>query len=215
MAEKNICPLCEEKLGFFYRGFWSINAPKLLDSAVCEDCHRQLCRLLQFKKHWIPKDQVNQNPWRLMKWEHTEEISVTDAKALFDLRDQLCAAAGQSLGVSSGNTFVSVQSFRLTPHPPVAIHRVKKLSLKAAVGGLVLRGSFKKGDTVTLLHQGEILQREIIELAPCKNGAFKSNECYSMLESNVHKQELKAGDEGWLLLDLDGITPDGGVFLMG
>ena len=54
------CALCNRKLGFFYTGFWSTNAAKLSDGALCEKCASEVDRLLASKREWMKESVLQQ-----------------------------------------------------------------------------------------------------------------------------------------------------------
>ena len=90
------CSLCDERLGFFRTGFWSINAKWLKDGVICDRCHEKLELLAKYKNRWIPKERKKEAPFSYLANKALGSLDVQGAKTVLEASEafgtQLCSA---------------------------------------------------------------------------------------------------------------------------
>ena len=193
------CALCDQKLGFFRTGFWSINAGALADGALCAKCKERVERLLATKREWMKASVLQKSSWNLFNTKNMHKMPLQTAKEMFAAKkavDQECLAA---FGSGKTSLFRIEDAIRIEPTAiQVGIARAKRLKNKTVVFGTMERGSLSKNDQVQIQQDSGTDSAAILEayVYDCEENTIDI-----CLRANMGKHQLTAGERGWLVLD--------------
>ncbi len=200
------CDICGNKLGFFYTGFWSVNAKQLMDCVLCNDCDKKLNLLLKHRNRWIKKAVRKEKPFSLYTPAQKHLIDLNGIKQCFEFAKAFGTEYLSSFGEEYGSIFYSQEAFHLdTPPLMVGIKRSKLLNNKMVVFGYVQMGCFKQGNKVLIDLGKRVVEASVLEayVYDCEENTLTVN-----LRSNMGKQRLDQWQVGWLALDTEEDLPD-------
>ena len=205
------CSLCDQKLGFFRTGFWSINAGTLADGALCEKCKARVEQLLATKREWMRASALQKSSWNLFNTKNMHKMPLQTAKEMLAAKeavDQGCLAA---FGNDKTSLFQIEDAIRIEPTAiQVGIARAKQLKNKVIVFGMVERGSFGKNDQVQIQQDRDTDSTVILEAYVCD---CEENTIDVSLRANMGKHRLHAGERGWLVLDYEACVEVGNIIV--
>ena len=205
------CSLCDNKLGFFHTGFWSINTSKLADGVLCAKCKEQVDRLLATKREWMKASALRQASWYPFNTNNWYRMPLQTAKEMIaakEAADQRCLA---SFGNDKTSLFRIEDAIRIEPTTiQVGVARAKRLKNKVVVFGTMERGSFSKNDQVQIQQDIGTDSTVILEayVYDCEENTI--DVC---LRANTGKHRLTAGERGWLVLDDESCVEVGNVIV--
>ena len=195
------CDLCGKRVGFLHTGFWSINAKHLSDGVICERCYKKFVTLVKFRTKWIPRKLSKELPYSSLTSKNWQSLSVQDAMTILEAPQKL----GQEELVTLGPNYTSI--FRMKDAvfiEPTALQtgvvRAEALKNKIVLFGFVQVGTFKKGDSVLILDDGERREATILE-AYVFDPEVPENDLDVLLKAHMGKQRLEQWQQGWLILD--------------
>ena len=200
------CDICGNKLGFFYTGFWSVNAKQLRDCVLCNDCDKKLDLLLKHHNRWIKKAVRKEMPFSLYTPAKKLLIDLNGVKQCFEFAKAFGTEYLSSFGEEYGSIFYAQEAFHLdTPPLMVGIKRSKLLNNKMVVFGYVQMGCFKQGDKVLIDLGKRVVEASVLEayVYDCKENTLTVN-----LRANMGKQRLDQWQIGWLALNTEEDLPD-------
>ena len=195
------CSLCDERLGFFRTGFWSINAGTLADGVLCAKCKEQVERLLATKREWMKASALRQASWYPFNTNNWHKMPLQTAKEMIAAKeavDQRCLAA---FGNDKTSLFRIEEAIRIEPTAiQVGIARAKRLKNKVVVFGTMERGSFSKNSQVEIEQSNSTESTSVLDayVYDCEENTI--DVC---LRANMGKHQLTAGERGWLVLNYE------------
>ena len=206
------CSLCDERLGFFRTGFWSINAGAMADGVLCAKCKEQIERLLVTKREWTKASALRQASWYPFNTNNWHRMPLQTAKEMIAAKesvDQRCLAA---FGSDKTSLFRIEDAIRIEPTAiQVGVARAKRLKNKVVVFGTVDRGSFSKNSQVEIEQSNSKESTSVLEayVYDCEENTI--DVC---LRANMGKHRLTAGEHGWLVLNYERDV-ESGRFIVG
>lgn len=205
------CALCDQKLGFFRTGFWSINAGALTDGALCAKCKERVERLLATKREWMKASVLQKSSWNLFNTKNMHKIPLQTVKEMIAAKeavDQECLAA---FGSDKASLFRIEDAIQIEPTAiQVGVARAKRLQNKVVVFGTVECGSFSKNDQVQIQQGSTADSAAILEayVYDCEENTLEI-----CLRANMGKHQLTTGERGWLVLDYEACVELGNVIV--
>ena len=134
-----------------------------------------------------------------------EEVKAVAAELDAEVKEALDKVGGDYEAV-----FIVGDVWQIAPKPlEVGLKRSKELQNKTVVSGTVQSGGFINGDEVILKHGGADIKTTVIQ-------SFKNTgiEFETELAANTQKKGVVAGDQAWLILDVEGGVDHGDVVVM-
>ncbi len=179
--EKKICPICGKETSFF--------KSTLLNDGnyVCDDCVNRLSTI------------IGDTPFGDL---NLEDVQRAAAQLESEAKEVMASVGGDFEAVMKVNDV-----WQIAPKPlEVGLKRSKELQNKTVVAGLVQTGGFANGDEVILKHGGADIKTKVIQ-------SFKNTgiEFETELAANTQKKGVVAGDQAWLILDLESGVDHGDI----
>ena len=170
-GEKPKCPICGREMGFFSK-------TELADGAICDQCVARAQSLIGD---------------RLIA-----EMSVGAVKAAVAEEDEINAKLAAAFGGEYPNLFKVEFSHPISPKATdVGIRRAGAMKNAIAAKGVVVSGSFDKGEAAVIRVPHPPVPAQLIESAPFTEGEAVD----STLAAHLYKGAVGAGKTAWLILD--------------
>lgn len=206
------CSLCDQKLGFFRTGFWSINAGALADGVLCAKCKEQVERLLDTKREWMKASALRQASWYPFNTNNWHRMPLQTAKEMIAAKEAVDQRRLAAFGNDKTSLFRIEEAIRIEPTAiQVGVARAKRLKNKVVVFGTVERGSFSKNSQVEIEQRNSKESTSVLEayVYDCEENTI--DVC---LRANMGKHRLTAGERGWLVLNYERDV-ESGRFIVG
>lgn len=206
------CSLCDQKLGFFRTGFWSINAGALADGVLCAKCKEQVERLLATKRKWMQASALQKSSWNLFNTKNMHKMPLQTAKEMIVAKEAIDRECLAAFGSAKTSLFRIGEAIRIEPTAiQVGVARAKRLKNKVVVFGTVERGSFSKNSQVEIEQRNSKESTSVLEayVYDCEENTI--DVC---LRANMGKHRLTAGERGWLVLNYERDV-ESGRFIVG
>jgi len=184
--EKETCPICGKEMKFF-------SSEPVKDGTICGDCAKML-RGVYDVEHWMEL-RSDGSAWR-KQHDTLRDVTVAELRScIAEARQQQAETVG-ALGQDYASLFRVEEVFTIAPKPlEVGLKRSKELRDKTVAKGLVLSGSFKKGDPVEVLHDGQKSETSLLAVYQCTG----TSDFQTELGANMCRS-AEADGHAWLIL---------------
>lgn len=203
MKNNDCCAICGKEFGRMEKLMDGNYIHILYDAAPCQKCHMTICRLLDYRKHWVSTGEYRAAVSQSYKSSYQHAMPLTDAVALLRLRDDVAGRALGNLEIGVGSVFVVQESFKMPPSPAIFILRARKLRNKIVLKGFVLKGDMNRDKSIKFRCGDEIRTAKVLDVVPKGKDSFERETFFSELSTNLHSHALSESEEGWIILDME------------